>query len=133
MEQSNEGVGRYECTFWRVAYNITVTFVLYFGTYILPVISDFKNPNSNFDANQEQARTDILMNKLLFPASVQMLQASITLAHQLKRTLPNNKQGTNFSQIHWPWPINQAFCQHKFYFVPDLCWLFYVFPGKMIT
>ena len=49
------------------------------------------------------------MNKLLFPASVQMLQASITLAHQLKRTLPNNKPGTNSSQIHWPWPINQAF------------------------
>ena len=90
-------------------------------TYILPGISDFKTSNSNFDANQEQTRTDILMNKLLLSASVQMLQASITLAHPLKCTLPNNKPGTNSSQIHWPWPINQAFCQNKVYFVLDLC------------
>ena len=55
----------------------------YFGTYILPVISDFKTSYSNFDAYQEETRTDILMNKLLLSASVQMLQASITLAHQL--------------------------------------------------
>ena len=53
------------------------------------------------------------MNKLLLPASVQMLQASITLAHPLKRTLPNNKPGTNSSQIHWPWPINPVFVKIK--------------------
>ena len=133
MEQSNEGVGRYECTFWRVAYNITATFVLCFGRYILPGISDFKTSNSNFDVSQEPTRTDILMNKLLFPASVQMLWASITLTHPLKCTLPNNKPETNSSKIHWPWPINQAFCQNKIYFVPDLCWLCCVFTGKMIT
>ena len=104
-----------------------------FCTYILPGISDFKTSNSNFDANQEQTRTVILMNELLFPASVQMLWASITSAHPLKCTLPNNKPETNSSKIHWPWPINQAFCQNKIYFVPDLCWLCSVLTGKMIT
>ena len=88
-------------------------------SFRVSLISRLQNPN--FDANEEQTRTDILMNKLLLPASVQMLQASITLAHPLKRTLPNNKLGTNSSQIHWPWPINPAFCQNKIYFVPDLC------------
>ena len=67
-------------------------------TYILPGISDFKTSNSNFDANQEQTRTVILMNELLFPASGQMLWASITLAHPLKCTLPNNKAGNKFLQ-----------------------------------
>ena len=83
-----------------VAYIITATFVLCFGTHILPGISDFKTSNSNFDANQEQTRTDILMNELLFPASVQMLWASITLVHPLKCTIPNNKPETNSSKIH---------------------------------
>ena len=84
-------------------------------------MSDFKTSNSNFDANQEQTRTDILMNKLLLPASAQILRASTTLVHPLKCTPPYNKPETNPSQIHWFWPINRAFCSDKIYFVPDLC------------
>ena len=83
-----------------MAYIFTATFVLCFGTYILPGISDFMTSNSNFDASQERTRTDILMNELLFPASVQMLWALITLAHPLKCTIPNNKPETNSSKIH---------------------------------